>query len=162
MPKFMEFNIEPEMILGYEGGTDWLKLFDDKKNLRLKIEARRGIYLFSVDPPEINIEIYSRLNDHIPDVYSQITHIGGMKSSKAQSTRYDIFERAVKDYHGVRNRNVNSPSKYSPQRLEKSRIMQEFGENFYVKIYYTDSDEAEMYLLSKYIEKFGCKPPWDL
>lgn len=161
MPEYMEFFIEPEMIIGYEGETDWLKLYDDKKKLRAKIEERRGIYLFSVDPPEINIEIYKRLHGNSPSLYSQITHIGGMKPKNARTVRNDIFARAVNDFYRVKDRDPNLPSLKLHQR-KKTRIMREFGESFYLKIYYTDSDEAEMDLLNRYIKKFETKPPWDL
>jgi hypothetical protein len=168
MAKYVEFIIDSKMVTGYEGETEWLKLFDDKKKLREKIEERRGIYLFRVDPPDLNIKIYNRLKIYSgqkgdsPNVYSQITHIGGMLPKSVRTKRNDIFKRAVEDYHGVKNRNVDAPSKYSEQRLEKSRIMQEFSENFYVKIYYTDSDEAEQNLLNQHIKKIGYNPPWDL
>ena len=169
MPKYMEFIIEPEMIIGYEGETGWFKFPDKQENLRSKIEERRGIYLFSAEPPEINIEIYKRLLKHakrrrnIPDIYSQITHIGGMKSSKAQSTREDIYERIVEVVYKVRDRNIDTPSFKKKQQLqEKTIIMREFSKNFLLKVYYTDSDEAKLDLLHKYKDKFGCNPPWDL
>jgi hypothetical protein len=84
-----------------------------------------------------------------------------MKSKKAASVRDDIFKRAINDYHSVRNRNVDRPSKYSAQRLEKSRIMKEYASGFRVKIFYTDSDEAEMHLLEQHVKQIGCKPPWE-
>jgi hypothetical protein len=40
--------------------------------------------------------------------------------------------------------------------------MRELGESFYLKIYYTDSDEAEQCLLDKHKEEIGYNPPWDL
>lgn len=160
---YKEFELRKEMVLGYLGETEWLRLFDPLDKLRSKVEPRRGIYLFRLEPPACNIEIYKRLHNWVPQTYSQVTHIGGVKS-KGSAVRGDIFKRAIKDYHSVRNRDVDvdRPSKYPPQRLEESRIMKQYDSGFYVKIFYTDSDEAEVHLLKQHVEQIGCKPPWEM
>ena len=159
---YREFLLRKKMVLGYLGETEWLRLFDPLDKLRPMVEPRRGIYLFRLEPPARNIEIYKRLHDFwVPQTYSQVTHIGGMMSKRSDSVRDDIFKRAIKDYHSVRNRDVDRPSKYSAQRLEKSRIMKEYDSGFRVKIFYTDSDEAEMHLLEQHLKQIGCKPPWE-
>jgi len=163
MPQYREFPLRREMVKGYLGETGWLRLFDPLNLLRTKVEPRRGIYLFRINPPAHNLEIYKRLhNSWIPQIYSQITNIGGMKSKRSASVRYDIFKRAIEDYHTARNRDVDRPSKYSLQRLEKSRILKEYRRGLHVKIYYTNSDEAEMYLLGLHVKNIGCKPPWEM